>query len=94
LVTEGRSNRHNFLQEEVEAQVQKPVVQRLLKLIRFRNEYAAFTGDFKVLESDAGHLILQWTTENKQCTLSVDLKTAKSEIHYRAEDGNVQVYLP
>jgi len=94
-VGDGRAiNRHNFLQEEVEAQVQKPVVQRLLKLIRFRNEYAAFTGDFKVLDSDSHHLKLGWTNNSTQCTLFVDLKIFRSEITYLDGQGNLQIYYP
>ena len=43
LTGEGREiNRHNFTISEIEKEVQKPVVQRLLKLIDFRNDYPAF----------------------------------------------------
>ncbi|MDG0811710.1 hypothetical protein OMP40_21825 [Cohnella rhizosphaerae] len=42
---EGREiNRHNFSPEEIELSLEKEAVQRLLKLIRFRNEYEAFQG--------------------------------------------------
>ncbi|MBC2478366.1 sucrose phosphorylase, partial [Clostridium beijerinckii] len=48
---EGREiNRHNFSIEEIEQSLKKDVVQRLLKLIKFRNEYDAFNGEFKVLD--------------------------------------------
>lgn len=47
LTGEGRAiNRHNYSLEEVEESLAKPVVQRLLKLIRFRNEYPSFNGEF------------------------------------------------
>jgi sucrose phosphorylase len=41
---DGRDvNRHNHSMEEVEQEVRRPVVQRLMQLIRFRNEYPRST---------------------------------------------------
>lgn len=94
-VGDGRAiNRHNYTEREVDEQIQKPVVQRLMKLIRFRNEYEAFSGDFKVLESDSRQLRLRWTHIAKQCTLSVNLETFQSEIQYLDQQGNLQVFYP
>ncbi len=39
-------NRHNYSIPEIEAALAKPVVQKLMRLIRFRNEYEAFDGTF------------------------------------------------
>ncbi|KRG12757.1 sugar phosphorylase, partial [Lederbergia galactosidilytica] len=47
----NRHNRHNYNLEEIEQSLGHEVVQRLLKLIRFRNEYDAFNGTFTVLDS-------------------------------------------
>ncbi len=91
---EGRAiNRHNYTVEEVEQAVQKPIVQRLLKLIQFRNEYAAFDGDFAVPESDDRHLPLAWRKNDQQCVLTVDLESGQSVIEYQA-GGMVKTYRP
>ncbi len=80
---EGREiNRHNFSIDEIEQAVQKKVVQRLLKLIRFRNQYAAFNGDFNVLGSALDEIRLSWQEGEKLCTLTVNLKTNQTTIEY------------
>jgi sucrose phosphorylase len=91
---EGREiNRHNFNLEEIEQSLKKEVVQRLLKLIRFRNEYNAFNGEFKVLDCPKDKIHLTWKNDNKYCTLFIDLKTNKSVIDYIDENDKVVQYL-
>ena len=90
---EGREiNRHNFTLDEIDAAMKKNVVQRLLKLIEFRNEYDAFNGEFEVLDVKENELQLSWKKDEKQCLLSVDLGTSKSVISYIDEDGEVIQY--
>lgn len=85
---EGREiNRHNFSLEEIEQSLDKEVVQRLLKLIRFRNEYDAFNGEFNVLESATDEIRLSWQKDDKWCTLFIDLSTNKTVIDYLDEKG-------
>jgi len=92
---EGRAiNRHNYSLAEVEAALQRPVVQRLIKLIHFRNEYAAFNGDFAVLASDDHHLRLCWRKNTTQCILQVDLTAHQCAIEYIDEAGAVKQYRP
>lgn len=91
---EGREiNRHNFSLEEIEESLQKEVVQRLLKLIRFRNEYPAFSGDFKVLDCAKDEVRLSWQKDDKYCTLVIDLKTNKSVINYIDDTGKEAQYI-
>ncbi|AJH01919.1 sucrose phosphorylase [Clostridium beijerinckii] len=91
---EGREiNRHNFSLEEVEQAIQKEVVQRLLKLIRFRNEYEAFDGQFIVLDSAEDEVCLLWKKDSKECRLFVDLKTNKSEIEFVDNSGGRSLYI-
>jgi sucrose phosphorylase len=85
-------NRHNFSLEEIEQSLEKKVVQRLLKLIRFRNEYDAFNGEFRVVDSFDDEIRLSWLKGDKCCTLSIDLKTNKSVIEYVDENRNVNQY--
>lgn len=90
---EGRAiNRHNYSVGEVDQAVQRPVVQRLLKLIRFRNEYPAFGGDFRVLDSDDGELVLAWQKAGKLCRLDVDLNSYRAVIAYTDERGGMGEY--
>ncbi|MFX0560758.1 sucrose phosphorylase [Tepidibacillus infernus] len=92
---EGREiNRHNFSLDEIEHSLNKKVVQRLLQLIRFRNEYDAFNGEFKVLDSAQDEIRLSWQKEEKRCTLHIDLKTNKSVIEYVDEkDGEIPYFI-
>lgn len=87
-------NRHNYTVQEVETALEKPVVRRLLELIRFRNSHPAFNGDFQVLDSDDQSLSLAWHTGNHRCALFVDLSTAQSRIEYTDEQGSIRQYRP
>lgn len=80
---DGREiNRENFSIEQVEESLNKDVVKRLLKLIRFRNEYPAFDGKFTILESDQESINLRWENNQSICTLFVSLKSGKAKIDY------------
>jgi sucrose phosphorylase len=86
---DGREiNRHNYSMDEVERDLQRPVVQRLLRLIRFRNECDAFGGTFQILDSEDSILELSWESERSKCQLTVDLKCDKAVIRYADDEGN------
>ena len=53
-------NRHRYSPAEVAEQLQRPVVQDLLRLIRLRNQHPAFGGQFSLLPSDGQTLLLRW----------------------------------
>lgn len=90
---EGRSiNRHNYTAPEVAWAAQQPVVQRLLRLIRFRNEYPAFNGDFTVPDSPDGQVTLAWRQPDRVCRLTVDLNTGRAVILYTGEQGETVEY--
>ena len=79
--------------EEIQQSLGKDVVQRLLKLIKFRNEYDAFNGEFIVRDSKSDEIHLFWKKDDKQCALFIDLKTNKSIISYLNENGKGIQYL-
>jgi len=54
-------NRHVYSLAEIEAAVQRPVVQRLFELIRLRNQHPAFQGQFELIPSEAHVLNLRWS---------------------------------
>lgn len=91
---EGREiNRHNYTLDEIEASLQKDVVQRLLKLIRFRNEHPAFQGDFSIEDGPQDEIRLSWKKENSWCELFIDLNTNKTVIRYMDDKGMENEYL-
>ncbi|MBP2016899.1 sucrose phosphorylase [Symbiobacterium terraclitae] len=81
------ANRHNYTLAEIAEAVQKDVVQRLFRLIRFRNEYPAFGGEFWVLDAPAHEVRLQWAQGDRRCRLSVDLRAKSAEIDYVDDAG-------
>jgi sucrose phosphorylase len=83
---EGREiNRHNYSLDEIDSRVREDAVQRLVKLIKFRNEYPAFSGVFQVMDSGESSLRLRWQKDAAVCMLTVDLQTSRSEIEYVGE---------
>lgn len=67
-------SRHNYTVKEIGRKVQKPVVQKLLKLMRMRNEYPAFDGESEV--SDLPDHTLEITRNSNGCraVLRADLE--------------------
>ena len=93
LTGEGREiNRQNFSVADIENAVKKPVIQRLLRLIRFRNEYPAFNGHFNVLDSAGNKIHLSWKNDTKSCDLLIDLITFTSKISFQNDAGKIENY--
>jgi sucrose 6(F)-phosphate phosphorylase len=87
---DGREiNRHNYTIDEIERDLQRPVVQRLLRLIRFRNEFEAFRGAFQVLDSDDSVLELSWQREPSRCHLVVDFRLGRAVIRHTDREGTL-----
>jgi sucrose phosphorylase len=65
-------NRHFFNTAELDDAFKRPVVQKLIKLIKFRNSHPAFNGEF-ILESTTNEsLILKWENAKDWASLDVD----------------------
>ena len=97
---DGREiNRHNYSMDEFESEIQKEVVQRLLKLIKFRNEYPAFNGEFEVLDLPDDKVGLSWhlskssinSDKDKSCTLTIDLNSYYAVINYLDDKSGKEV---
>jgi sucrose phosphorylase len=79
-------NRHYYGGHEVQEALARPVVENLLKLIRFRNEHPAFQGTFALL-SDADRLLeISWKNAETWARLKVDFSESYMEIDY-SENG-------
>ncbi|WP_123040465.1 sucrose phosphorylase [Cohnella candidum] len=90
---DGREiNRHNYTVEEIGQSLDKDVVQRLLQLIRFRNQYDAFNGEFKVMDTSE-EIKMRWKKGDTACELFVDLRTMRSVIQYTDENGSLAEYI-
>jgi sucrose 6(F)-phosphate phosphorylase len=87
-------NRQNYSSKEVVEELNKPVVQRLLDLIRFRNSQPAFNGNFQVFASNDHELRLEWMKEGSWCMLYVDLLSSKALVEYTNSEGDIQRYTP
>ncbi len=85
-------NRHDYEPAEIEQALDRPVVRRLLRLIRLRNEHPAFGGDFQVLEGADRELGLVWRHQEAHCALHVDLETAEAVIRYSDPAGRLARY--
>ena len=84
-------NRHHYSRDEIEVDLQRPVVQDLLRLIALRNRHAAFQGSFELLPSKAQTLSLRWTHDAApgplQVELLVDMQTQACRITLRDANG-------
>ncbi|WP_026674558.1 sucrose phosphorylase [Alkalihalobacterium bogoriense] len=92
-IGDGREiNRHNFTVKEIEQCLEKDVVQRLIKLIRFRNEYEAFNGGFQVQDISNDEVNLSWEKDEKYCRLNINLITMETVIDYVDIEGKTVQY--
>jgi sucrose phosphorylase len=80
-------NRHNYTLDEIAIEIEKPVVQRLLKLMEFRNTYPAFGGTFVIEDAPDHQLALSWLDNPYRTTAKIDLKTYHTEIEYYDADN-------
>jgi sucrose phosphorylase len=78
---QGRDiNRHYYTLKEIDTEMQRPVVGKLVALMRFRNEYPAFAGECTT--ELIGENIIEITRFQGDCTavLTADLRTHKFSI--------------
>ncbi|WP_054954827.1 sucrose phosphorylase [Paenibacillus dakarensis] len=83
---EGRNiNRHYYSLDEIEQEVQRPVVRDLFDLLRFRNRSAAFDGEFSVNQHGEGRLVITWTNGDTAAALKADLASKKFTVTEQIE---------
>ncbi len=79
----GRNiNRHNYTLKEIRQDIKRQVVQRLLKLMEFRNSYPAFNGEFNLIKSSDTELILEWMNKKYNATAHIDVVSHTAKITY------------
>lgn len=76
-------NRHTFTPDEIDAALKKNVLQKMFKIMRFRNTYPAFDGEITIGESKKDStLVITWTKEIYTTTLHADFNTKEYSITY------------
>lgn len=78
-------NRQFYSLEEMDRAMEKPVVQRLLKLMRFRTNYPAFDGRFELNYSNDSSVAMAWRHGDHYCHLLVDLNFKTARVRYLQE---------
>ena len=73
-------NRHGYSRAEAEAACKRSVVQRLLRLMRFRNESTAFAGRLEIAPTEPHLLSLLWRNGAHTARLDADLRTHRFSI--------------
>ena len=73
-------NRHYFTEQELPQALERPVVKKLIDLIRFRNTHPAFNGDFHMDDSNDKMLNLRWQDGESKAVLKVNLENSSYEI--------------
>jgi len=80
-------NRHYYTGREVAEQLSRPVVQRLLDLIRMRNEHQAFGGDFHLKSTSDDIVVLEWRRDALSALLEVNLAATSAFITLSTSSG-------
>jgi sucrose phosphorylase len=81
-------NRHSYTMAEAVSSLDRPMVQRLLELIRLRNSHPAFNGTYSV-ESVAQNLLsISWKLDSHWIALSVDLVQPSANIEYSTDQAD------
>ncbi len=81
-------NRHCYTLDEIDRAIQRPVVQSLFELIRFRNRHPAFAGSFSMPGTPDSGIALRWDSGDDWAMLEVDLGSSSYRIsHSPFEDA-------
>ena len=75
-------NRHYYSRAEIREEMRRPVVVRLMQLIRLRNVTSAFGGRFSRLECPGNEIVLRWEDDQSFAQLDVKLDERRATIDY------------
>ncbi len=86
---DGREiNRYNYTVQEVAAECKREVVQRLFRLMRFRNEHPSFGGTFTLEKAEGSELVMKWENGDQSSVLSINLSKPDAYVEY-SEGENI-----
>ena len=82
-------NRTNLTLEEIEAGLQREVVQKQLEMLRFRNTFSVFSNDSEfTMKCDGSKIFIEWKNEDSSAVLEGDLTSFAFNI-IGEKDGKV-----
>lgn len=84
-------NRHYYTRQEFDSALTKPVVKRLLDLIRLRNSHPAFEGEFEMISNADDQLELSWRNGIERAVLSIDFVTLSHALEFSSEGQTKRV---
>lgn len=92
---EGRAiNRHDYTIPEIQAAISRPVVGRVIDLIRLRNTHPAFDGQLRVDRPSERTITLAWTDGASEIGLEVDFEAGRASILESASRHLVATWKP
>ncbi|MFY0605819.1 MAG: sucrose phosphorylase [Cyclobacteriaceae bacterium] len=75
-------NRPYFSFNQIGEHINKPVVTKLIELMKFRNSHPSFSGIFNLQESAETSLSIKWTNDSYWSQLNIDLVNKQVEITF------------
>jgi sucrose 6(F)-phosphate phosphorylase len=92
---DGRAvNRHDYGPDEISAALDRPVVRRVLDLVRLRNSHPAFDGDLRVDSPNDHSMRLLWRHAEAELALDVDVAGASASILDGARRTDIAAWSP
>ncbi|RZL32356.1 MAG: sucrose phosphorylase, partial [Rubrivivax sp.] len=85
-------NRHHYAEAEVASDCERPVVRRLIALIRLRNSHPAFGGSFSVAAGGDEELHLRWQQHEEWAALRIDFSDLSHELSFSGPDGGRETF--
>ena len=84
-------NRHDYSREEIGNEIRRPVVRRLLMMMRLRNTHPGFAGELQVLDSPGEILRLAREHRGERVELLADLKGRDFTLSY-SRNGKMMTF--
>lgn len=81
-------NRHGYTDDEIIRVLDRPVVRRLMALIRFRNTFPAFDGEWELLTPSDHRLGARWTARDAFAEMMVDAAAPSYEVTFGDRSGH------
>lgn len=84
-------NRPYYDRQQIDTELERPVVRHLLALARFRNTHPAFDGEFRLGAGEAHELRLGWETERESVEARIDLARGRFVLHHVRDDERATI---
>jgi sucrose phosphorylase len=75
-------NRHYYTPAEIEDSLRKPVVRKLIELLRLRNSHAAFQGKAQIETASGRNITIVWQNVEHWARLDVDFNEPRALVTY------------